>query len=43
MPTVGLFNKEGQKVGDIQLSENVFGVEVNAICITSSSCCITCK
>jgi len=29
MPTVGLFNKEGQKVGDIQLSENVFGVEVN--------------
>ncbi|WP_040210016.1 50S ribosomal protein L4 [Clostridium polynesiense] len=29
MPTVGLFNKEGQKVGDIQLAENVFGVEVN--------------
>lgn len=29
MPTVGLFNKEGQKVGDIQLSESVFGVEVN--------------
>ncbi|GAA0716040.1 50S ribosomal protein L4 [Clostridium malenominatum] len=29
MPTIGLFNKEGQKVGDIQLSENVFGVEVN--------------
>lgn len=29
MPTVGLFNKEGQKVGDVQLSENVFGVEVN--------------
>jgi large subunit ribosomal protein L4 len=30
MPTVGLFNKEGQKVGDIQLADNVFGVEVNA-------------
>lgn len=29
MPTIGLFNKEGQKVGDIQLSESVFGVEVN--------------
>lgn len=29
MPTVGLFNREGQKVGDIQLSENVFAVEVN--------------
>jgi large subunit ribosomal protein L4 len=29
MPTVGLFNIEGQKVGDIQLAENVFGVEVN--------------
>ncbi|MEQ8154851.1 MAG: 50S ribosomal protein L4 [Clostridiaceae bacterium] len=29
MPTVGLFNNEGQKVGDIQLNENVFGVEVN--------------
>ena len=29
MPTVGLFNKEGQKVGDIQLAENIFGVEVN--------------
>lgn len=29
MPTVGLFNKEGQKVGDFQLNENVFGVEVN--------------
>jgi large subunit ribosomal protein L4 len=30
MPTVGLFNREGQKVGDIQLADNVFGVEVNA-------------
>lgn len=29
MPTVGMFNKEGQKVGDLQLSDNVFGVEVN--------------
>lgn len=29
MPTVGLFNKEGQKVGDIQLSENVFGAPIN--------------
>ncbi|GIM29894.1 50S ribosomal protein L4 [Clostridium polyendosporum] len=29
MPVVGLFNKEGKKVGDIQLNDNVFGVEVN--------------
>jgi len=29
MPTVGMFNKEGQKVGDVQLSDNVFGVEIN--------------
>lgn len=29
MPTVGLFNKEGQKVGDFQLSDNIFGVPVN--------------
>ncbi|KAJ52225.1 large subunit ribosomal protein L4 [Clostridium tetanomorphum] len=29
MPTVGLFNKEGKKVGDFQLADNVFGVEVN--------------
>lgn len=29
MPTVGLFNKESQKVGDFQLNENVFGVEIN--------------
>jgi len=29
MPTVGLFNKEGQKVGDIELAESVFNVEVN--------------
>lgn len=29
MPTVGLFNQEGKQVGDIQLNENVFGVEIN--------------
>lgn len=29
MPTVGLFNIEGKQVGDINLSENVFGVAVN--------------
>jgi len=29
MPTLGLFNKEGQKVGDIELAESVFNVEVN--------------
>ena len=29
MPKVGLFNKEGQKVGDFELSDKVFGVEVN--------------
>ena len=29
MPTVGLFNKEGKQVGDFQLSEGIFGVEVN--------------
>ena len=29
MPTVGLFNKEGQKVGDIELSESIFAVEIN--------------
>ena len=29
MPKVGLFNKEGKQVGDIQLNEQVFGVEVN--------------
>jgi large subunit ribosomal protein L4 len=30
MPTVGLFNKEGQKVDEIQLADSVFGFEVNA-------------
>lgn len=29
MPTLGIFNKEGLKVGDIELSESVFNVEVN--------------
>lgn len=29
MPTVGLFNQEGIKVGDIELSAKVFGAEVN--------------
>ena len=29
MPTVGLFNIEGNKVGDLSLNENVFNVEVN--------------
>ncbi|MGL4772785.1 MAG: 50S ribosomal protein L4 [Clostridium sp.] len=29
MPTIGLFNKEGKQVGDIQLNDKVFGVEVN--------------
>ena len=29
MPTVGLFNKEAKQVGDIQLNENVFAVEIN--------------
>ena len=33
MPTVGLFNKEGQKVGDVELAENVFGVEPNAYAV----------
>ena len=30
MPTVGLFNKEGKQVGDIQLNDKVFAVEVNS-------------
>lgn len=29
MPTVGLFNIEGKRVGDVSLNENVFNVEVN--------------
>ena len=29
MPTVGLFNKEGNKIEDIQLNDKVFAVEVN--------------
>ena len=30
MPTVALFNKEGNKIEDIQLNDKVFAVEVNA-------------
>ncbi len=33
MPTVGLFNKEGKKVGDVELAENVFGVEINTYAV----------
>ena len=29
MPTVGLYNKEAKQVGEIQLNDNVFAVEVN--------------
>ena len=29
MPTVGIFNKEGNKVADMELNENVFAAEVN--------------
>ena len=29
MPTVGLFNKDGKKVADMELNENVFATEVN--------------
>jgi large subunit ribosomal protein L4 len=29
MPTVGLFNKEGKQVGDFELKEEIFAVEVN--------------
>ncbi|HEY6625851.1 MAG TPA: 50S ribosomal protein L4 [Ignavibacteriaceae bacterium] len=29
MPTVGVFNKEGNKVADMELNENVFATEVN--------------
>ncbi|KPU42632.1 50S ribosomal protein L4 [Oxobacter pfennigii] len=29
MPKVALYNTKGQQVGDIELSENVFGAEVN--------------
>lgn len=29
MPKVALYNMEGQQVGDLELSESVFGVEVN--------------
>ena len=29
MPKVDLYNMDGKVVGDIELSENVFGTEVN--------------
>ena len=29
MPKVDLFNMSGQRVGDLELSDSVFGVEVN--------------
>jgi len=29
MPTVGVFNKEGNKVADMELNENVFATEIN--------------
>ena len=29
MPTVGVFNKEGNKVSDMELNESIFAVEVN--------------
>jgi large subunit ribosomal protein L4 len=29
MPIVGLYNQEGQKVGDCNLADSVFGVTVN--------------
>ena len=29
MPTVGVFNKEGKKVADMELNENVFAAEIN--------------
>jgi large subunit ribosomal protein L4 len=29
MPTVGVFNKEGNKVADMELNESIFGAEVN--------------
>lgn len=29
MPKVDLFNQNGEKVGDLQLADSVFGVEVN--------------
>ena len=33
MPKVGLFNKEGNQIGDIQLNDDVFAVEVNQYAI----------
>lgn len=31
MPTIGLFNKEANKVGEIQLNDQIFAVEVNTM------------
>ena len=33
MPKVGLFNKEGNQIGDIQLNDDVFAVEINQFAI----------
>ena len=30
MPTVAVYDIKNQQVGDIELNENIFGVEVNA-------------
>jgi large subunit ribosomal protein L4 len=29
MPTVAVYNREAQKIGEMELSDNVFGVEIN--------------
>ena len=31
MPTVAVYDIKNQQVGDIELNENIFGVEVNEI------------
>ncbi|HHW21792.1 MAG TPA: 50S ribosomal protein L4 [Clostridiaceae bacterium] len=36
MPKVDVYNINGQKVGDIDLSDNVFGVEVNEVAMHSA-------
>ncbi|GAA0786220.1 50S ribosomal protein L4 [Hathewaya limosa] len=30
MPTIAVYNREAQKVGEMQLNDNVFGIEVNS-------------
>ena len=37
MPTVATYNQSGVKVGEIQLNDAVFGVEVNDASSRSSS------